>query len=177
MLNLKEVLGMKLALQHKKCLFSQAPCLLRTTRQVKIDQKHPIAKMTPFIQILMMFLLEWREVIPLMAVLIPTKTQGKQSLVKWALVAHIFIHISKCQFCLKWIHYFSRNLPPSQGGRYSGFGNQVESGPPRSSSVTDFYEGSVNGLTSVSFLHLLWQTEIIENNIENLNISLRISFI
>lgn len=39
-------------------------------------------------------------------------------------------------------------LPPSQGGRYSGFGNQVESGPPRSSSVTDFYEGSVNGLTS-----------------------------
>merc|ERR1712141_761567 len=34
------------------------------------------------------------------------------------------------------------------GGRYSGFGNQVESGPPRSSSVTDFYEGSVNGLTS-----------------------------
>jgi len=42
----------------------------------------------------------------------------------------------------------SGNLPPSQGGRYSGFGNQVESGPPRSSSVTDFYEGSVNGLTS-----------------------------
>ena len=77
---------MKLALQHKKCLFSQVPCLLRT-RQVKIDQKHPIAKMTPFIQILMMFHLEWREVIPLMAVLIPTKTQGKQSLVKWALGA------------------------------------------------------------------------------------------
>merc|ERR1712088_1304487 len=42
----------------------------------------------------------------------------------------------------------SGNLPPSQGGRYSGFGNQVESGPPRSSSVNDFYEGSVNGLTS-----------------------------
>ena len=48
---------------------------------------------------------------------------------------------------------FCRNLPPSQGGRYSGFGNQVESGPPRSSSVTDFYEGSVNGLTSVSILN------------------------
>merc|ERR1712210_52807 len=39
-------------------------------------------------------------------------------------------------------------LPPSQGGRYSGFGNQVESGPPRSSSVNDFYEGSVNGITN-----------------------------
>ena len=85
---------MKLALQHKKCLFSQAPCLFRTTRQVKIDQKHPIAKMTPFIQILMMFLLVWREVIPLMAVLIPTKTQGKQSLVKWALVASSYISLN-----------------------------------------------------------------------------------
>ena len=76
---------MKLALQHKKCLFSQVPCLLRT-RQVKIDQKHPIAKMTHFILILMMFHLEWREVIQLMVVLIPTKTQGKKSffkLVKW----------------------------------------------------------------------------------------------
>ena len=62
------------------------------------------------------------------------------------------------------IYYISRNLPPSQGGRYSGFGNQVESGPPRSSSVTDFYEGSVNGLTSVSFFHL-WQTEIIVNGL------------
>ena len=79
---------MKPALQHKKCLFSQVPCLLMT-RQVKIDQKHPIAKMTPFIQILMMFHLEWRGVIQLMEGLIRTKTQGKQSLVKWALVAYI----------------------------------------------------------------------------------------
>ena len=55
----------------------------------------------------------------------------------------------------KFDHLFFRNLPPSQGGRYSGFGNQVESGPPRSSSVTDFYEGSVNGLTSVSFIYIL----------------------
>lgn len=39
-------------------------------------------------------------------------------------------------------------LPPSQGGQYSGFGNQVDSGPPRSSSVTDFYEGSMTGITS-----------------------------
>ena len=74
---------MKLALQHKKCLFSQVPCLLRTTRQVKIDQKHPIAKMTPFIQILMMFHLEWRGVIQLMEGLIRTKTQGKKCLLHW----------------------------------------------------------------------------------------------
>ena len=49
---------------------------------------------------------------------------------------------------------FSSYLPPSQGGRYSGFGNQVESGPPRSSSVNDFYEGSVNGITNVSYIQL-----------------------
>ena len=45
---------------------------------------------------------------------------------------------------------FYRYVPPSQGGRYSGFGNQVDSAPSRSSSVTDFYEGSLTGLTSVS---------------------------
>ena len=42
----------------------------------------------------------------------------------------------------------SEYTPPSQGGRYSGFGNQVDTGPPRSSSVTDFYDSSLNGITN-----------------------------
>jgi len=39
-------------------------------------------------------------------------------------------------------------LPPSQGGRYSGFGNTDYNPPPRSSSVDNFYENSVGSLTS-----------------------------
>lgn len=39
-------------------------------------------------------------------------------------------------------------LPPSQGGQYSGFGNQVNSGPPRSSSINDIYDSSLTGLTN-----------------------------
>jgi len=39
------------------------------------------------------------------------------------------------------------DLPPSQGGKYAGFGNTVDP-PPRSYSTNDFYDSSVNGLTS-----------------------------
>jgi len=39
------------------------------------------------------------------------------------------------------------DLPPSQGGRYQGFGNSVDP-PPRSSSTNDFYDASLNGITN-----------------------------
>merc|ERR1711953_315680 len=39
------------------------------------------------------------------------------------------------------------DLPPSQGGRYQGFGNTVDP-PPRSSSTNDFYDVSLNGITN-----------------------------
>ncbi|XP_059089122.1 ADP-ribosylation factor GTPase-activating protein 1-like isoform X1 [Tigriopus californicus] len=39
------------------------------------------------------------------------------------------------------------DLPPSQGGKYAGFGNAASSGPTRSMS-TDFYENSMGGLTT-----------------------------
>jgi len=39
------------------------------------------------------------------------------------------------------------DLPPSQGGKYAGFGNTVDP-PPRSSSTNDFYDYSANGLTN-----------------------------
>ena len=44
------------------------------------------------------------------------------------------------------------DLPPSQGGRYSGFGNTDYSGPPRSNSVDNFYESSLGSITSVRWL-------------------------
>merc|ERR1712142_506632 len=40
------------------------------------------------------------------------------------------------------------HLPPSQGGRYSGFGNTDYNPPPKSNSVDNFYENSVGSLTS-----------------------------
>ena len=43
------------------------------------------------------------------------------------------------------------DLPPSQGGKYAGFGNTVDP-PPRSSSTNDFYDYSANGLTNVRIL-------------------------
>jgi len=39
------------------------------------------------------------------------------------------------------------DLPPSQGGKYAGFGNTVDT-PPRSYSTNDFYDSSVGGLTN-----------------------------
>jgi len=39
------------------------------------------------------------------------------------------------------------DLPPSQGGKYTGFGNCANP-PPRSMSTNDFYDASVNGLTN-----------------------------
>ena len=46
--------------------------------------------------------------------------------------------------------YFS-DLPPSQGGKYTGFGNCANP-PPRSMSTNDFYDASVNGLTNVGLI-------------------------
>ena len=43
--------------------------------------------------------------------------------------------------------FFFRDLPPSQGGRYQGFGNTVDP-PPRSYSTNDFYDASLNGITN-----------------------------
>ena len=48
--------------------------------------------------------------------------------------------------------YFS-DVPPSQGGKYTGFGNSANP-PPRSMSTNDFYDASVNGLTNVGYLIL-----------------------
>ncbi len=45
-------------------------------------------------------------------------------------------------------------MPPSQGGKYAGFGNTVDP-PPRSYSTNDFYDSSVNGLTNVRQLSLI----------------------
>ena len=45
--------------------------------------------------------------------------------------------------------FFCSDLPPSQGGRYAGFGNTVDP-PPRSYSTNDFYDASMNGITNVS---------------------------
>ena len=42
------------------------------------------------------------------------------------------------------------DVPPSQGGKYTGFGNSTNP-PPRSFSSNDFMDMSVNGLTNVSF--------------------------
>ena len=42
------------------------------------------------------------------------------------------------------------DVPPSQGGKYTGFGNSANP-PPRSFSSNDFMDMSVNGLTNVSF--------------------------
>lgn len=41
----------------------------------------------------------------------------------------------------------SDDLPPSQGGKYTGFGNSANP-PPRSYSTNDFYDTSVNSLTN-----------------------------
>ena len=49
---------------------------------------------------------------------------------------------------------FFRDLPPSQGGRYQGFGNSVDP-PPKSSSTNDFYDASLNGITNVRLLKVL----------------------
>ena len=46
-----------------------------------------------------------------------------------------------------------RDLPPSQGGKYAGFGNTVDP-PPRSYSTNDFYDSSVGGLTKVRKLYI-----------------------
>jgi hypothetical protein len=52
-----------------------------------------------------------------------------------------------------WRVTFSLNvrshLPPSQGGKYSGFGNSAFNPPPRSQSNNDFYETSIGGLSNV----------------------------
>jgi len=40
------------------------------------------------------------------------------------------------------------DLPPSQGGKYAGFGNQVSQPPPRSFSTQDFISGNLGGLTN-----------------------------
>ena len=40
------------------------------------------------------------------------------------------------------------DLPPSQGGKYAGFGNSVSQPPPRSFSTQDFISGNLGGLTS-----------------------------
>lgn len=45
------------------------------------------------------------------------------------------------------------DLPPSQGGKYTGFGNTVQP-PPRSQSTNDFYDASLNGLTNVKTEYL-----------------------
>ncbi len=47
------------------------------------------------------------------------------------------------------IFVFSSHLPPSQGGKYAGFGNSCNP-PPRSASTNDFYEAGMGGLTNVS---------------------------
>jgi len=43
------------------------------------------------------------------------------------------------------------NVPPNQGGRYSGFGNTVEQ-PPRSQSQ-DLLDSAVSSFSSVSYIH------------------------
>jgi len=43
------------------------------------------------------------------------------------------------------------DLPPSQGGKYSGFGNCPTEPMHRSSSVTEFYDSSLGNLTNVSY--------------------------
>merc|ERR1712227_962446 len=40
------------------------------------------------------------------------------------------------------------DLPPSQGGKYAGFGNSVSQPPPRSYSTQDFISSNLGGLTS-----------------------------
>merc|ERR1712002_448736 len=40
------------------------------------------------------------------------------------------------------------DLPPSQGGKYAGFGNTVSQPPPRSFSTQDFIGSNLGGLTS-----------------------------
>lgn len=40
------------------------------------------------------------------------------------------------------------DLPPSQGGKYTGFGNTMNPPPPRSMSTNDFMDASLNGLTN-----------------------------
>ena len=40
------------------------------------------------------------------------------------------------------------DLPPSQGGKYTGFGNTMNP-PPRSMSTNDFMDASLNGITNV----------------------------
>jgi len=47
-----------------------------------------------------------------------------------------------------WSH---SNVPPNQGGRYSGFGNTVEQ-PPRSQSQ-DLLDSAVSSFSSVSYKH------------------------
>lgn len=44
------------------------------------------------------------------------------------------------------------NVPPNQGGRYSGFGNTVEQ-PPRSQSQ-DLLDSAVSSFSSVSYIHI-----------------------
>ena len=46
-------------------------------------------------------------------------------------------------------HSAFSHLPPSQGGKYSGFGSTPMNPPPRSSSTNDFVEYGMSGLTNV----------------------------
>ena len=57
--------------------------------------------------------------------------------------------ILKWEPTLQYNHFFyhSSNLPPSQGGRYSGFGNTMET-PQKNQS--DLLENAVSSLASVS---------------------------
>ena len=70
---------MKLVRQHRRCHSSQVVCLLMILKQTRIDLNHLISRMTDFIQILMMYHLEWHVVTRLMVASIPTKTQGKHA--------------------------------------------------------------------------------------------------
>lgn len=58
------------------------------------------------------------------------------------------------KFLMKWEFnwWYSgfRDLPPNQGGKYSGFGYQMEA-PPKSSSQ-EFFDTAVSSLASVSNL-------------------------
>ena len=44
------------------------------------------------------------------------------------------------------------HLPPSQGGKYSGFGSTMNA-PPRSASTNDFVEYGMSGLTNVRIMN------------------------
>ena len=58
--------------------------------------------------------------------------------------------------------FFCSDLPPSQGGRYAGFGNTVDP-PPRSYSTNDFYDASMNGITNVSITKNIHTPKVLAN--------------